>query len=69
MNKIANEKDYIAKYDSSVTNALDEAKSHFYLVHTQQYELFKPYCDNLFMLAVQEQSDYLFALAYYYERF
>lgn len=66
MNKITNNKEYTEKYDSSITNAINEAQSKFYLVHTQQYELYKPYCDKLFMLAVQEQSDYLFALAYYY---
>lgn len=36
------------------------------VIYTKQYRQFKSYCDKLFTYAIEEQSDYLFAQAYYY---
>lgn len=43
-----------------------DAEKNMTLVSTSQYKEFKPYCEKLLTYAIDEQSDYLFALAYYY---
>lgn len=58
----------INKHDFSpaVKACIQAAKDNFYLIHSTQYKEYKPYCEQLFTYAAEEQSDYLFALSYYY---
>lgn len=53
-------------FDAEIEKYLQEAADNFAMVRTPDYKNYKNYCDRLFVYAAQEQSDYLFALAYYY---
>lgn len=53
-------------FSPAVKNCIQEAKDNFYLIHSAQYKEYKPYCEQLLTYAAEEQSDYLFALSYYY---
>lgn len=53
-------------FSSEIQACIHDTEKNMELIYTSQYKQFKPYCEKLLMHAIEEQSDYLFALAYYY---
>ena len=52
-------------FDPVIEECIKEARANLYMVRTSRQQEYKPYCDRLFAYAASEQSDYLFAQAYY----
>ena len=53
-------------FDPAIEACLQAAQDNFHTVRTANYQEYRPYCEQLFAYAAEEQSDYLFAKAYYY---
>jgi diguanylate cyclase (GGDEF)-like protein len=49
-----------------ILDALSEADEQFPIIYTRQYGQYMVHCKRLMEYAVQEKSDYLYAVAYYY---
>ena len=52
-------------FDPVIEECIKEARANLYMIRTSRHTEYKPYCDRLFAYAASEQSDYLFAQAYY----
>ena len=52
-------------FDPVIEECIKEARANLYMVRTSRQQEYMPYCDRLFAYAASEQSDYLFAQAYY----
>ena len=48
-----------------VRERIKAAQDNFYLLATPNRHEYKPYCESLLACASEEQSDFLFALAYF----
>lgn len=48
-----------------VRRCIQEAQDNFFLLSTPERHDYKPYCEHLLACASEEQSDFLFALAYF----
>lgn len=66
MAKIFNSEKYEGEFNGEIKLAIKEAAEKLDLVFTRQYVEYKKYCDRLMAYAADEQSDYLYALGYYY---
>lgn len=53
-------------FSPEIQACIQDAEKNMELVYTSHYKQFKPYCEKILSYAIDEQSDYLFALAYYY---
>ncbi len=47
-------------------DCISEAEQHFHMINTSNHDDYMPYCENLLVCAIEEQSDELFSLAYFY---
>lgn len=52
-------------FSPEVRERIREAQDNFYLLATPERHDYKPYCERLLACASEEQSDFLFALAYF----
>lgn len=52
-------------FNPVIEECIKEARANLYMIRTSRHTEYKPYCDRLFAYAASEQSDYLFAQAYY----
>ena len=53
-------------FSSKAEECILTLKNNISLVYSTDYKQFLPYCEQLLSFAIEEQSDYLFALSYYY---
>lgn len=54
-----------ADYSEEIQNCIRDIQDNFYLIDTPAINQYKTYCEQLLAYAYAEQSDSLFALAYY----
>lgn len=54
-----------AEYSEEINQCIKDIQDNFYLIDTPSINKYKTYCENLLTYAYAEQSDSLFALAYY----
>ncbi len=54
------------KFDPEIEECLRTMEEKVDLVYSPQYREFRPYCEELFSYAIREESDILFARAYFY---
>lgn len=54
-----------AEYSEEINQCIKDIQDNFYLIDTPSINKYKIYCENLLTYAYAEQSDSLFALAYY----
>ena len=54
------------RFEPEIEACVAEVKERFPMIFTPLYRQFRRYCEKLFEYAAREQSDYLFALAYFY---
>ena len=54
------------RFEPEIEACVAEVKESFPMIFTPLYRQFRRYCEKLFEYAAREQSDYLFALAYFY---
>ena len=54
------------RFEPEIEACIAEIKEKFPMIYTPLYRQIRSYCEKLFEYAAREQSDYLFALAYFY---
>ena len=65
LNPISQYNTSIDSFTPEIQTCIKEAQDNYYLLKTDNFHSYKPYCERLLACASEEQSDFLFGFAYF----